>query len=121
MAHAGYAFFNSRSHGRCREHPVSRRTFDKWGASAPLGLKRYRSRQHERGVRAYIGSNFGQRLSVQARVLADVERRKMKSKSAHLSQQRINHQFSQPLSAVCGQAFADQRKIALESRPRYAL
>ena len=67
---------------------------------------------HERDARAYI--DLGQRLGVQARVLADVEGRKMKSKSAHLAQQRINHQLGQPQPAVRRQAFADQLKIVFE-------
>ena len=69
---------------------------------------------HERDARAYIGFNLGQRLRMHARVLADVERRKMKSESAHLAQQRINDQFGQPQPAVRRQAFADQQKIAFE-------
>ena len=40
-----------------------------------------------------MGFHLGQRLGVQASVLADVEGRKMKSKSAHLAQKRINHQL----------------------------
>src|SRR4029077_10742111 len=49
-----------------------------------------------------------------ARMLANVESRKMKPKSTHLAQERIHDQLGQPLSAVHRQALANQREIALE-------
>ena len=61
-----------------------------------------------------MGFHLGQGLGVQARVLADVEGRKMKSKGAHLAQQGIDHQLGQPLPAIRRQALADQQKIAFE-------
>ena len=66
------------------------------------------------GTLAPTLAHLGQRLGVQARVLADVEGRKMKSKSAHLAQKRINHQLGQSLAAIRRQAFADQQKIVFE-------
>ena len=38
----------------------------------------------------------------------------MKSKSAHLAQQRIHDQLGEPLPSVHRQALADQPEIALE-------
>src|SRR5712692_6045797 len=49
-----------------------------------------------------------------ASVLTNVERREMKSKSAHFAQNWIEHQFAQILAAVGCQALADQREITFE-------
>ena len=54
------------------------------------------------------GGISSQGLAWSARVLTDVERRQVKSKSAHLAQKRIDHQLGQPLPAVWHQAFTYQ-------------
>ncbi len=48
------------------------------------------------------------------RMLADIERVQMKTKSAQLAQERIKQQFGQPLPAVFSQARAQQQEIALQ-------